>query len=61
MTKIDKKIIDDINLISKIMEKNNLSEVRKALTENYSYKLKKNLNENSNPFHKRSETKDNKR
>ncbi len=60
MTKIDKKISDDINLISKIMEKNNLSELE--ITDGkYSYKLKKNYDENSQFIsHKKSETKDNK-
>ena len=60
MTKIDKKISDDINLISKIMEKNNLSELE--ITDGkYSYKLKKNYDESSQFIsNKKSETKDNK-
>ncbi len=42
MTKIDKKIIEDIELLSKTMIKNNLSEVE--ITDgNFSYKLKKSV------------------
>ena len=42
MTKIDKKIIENIELLSKTMIKNNLSEVE--ITDgNFSYKLKKSV------------------
>ena len=49
MTKIDKKIIDDVGLISKLMEKNNLSELEIS-NGKFSYKLKKNLNEIKKPL-----------
>ncbi len=45
MKKIDKNIIDDISLISKLMEKNNLSELEIS-DGKFSYKLKKNFLEN---------------
>ena len=40
MNKIDKKILEDIDILSKAMEKNNLCEV-KFSDENISYELKK--------------------
>ena len=40
MTRIDKKILEDIDVLSKAMEKNNLCEV-KFSDENISYELKK--------------------
>ena len=42
MTKIDKKIIDNIELLSKTMIKNNLSEIEIS-DGDFSYKLKKTL------------------
>ena len=42
MTKIDKKIIENIELLSKTMIKNNLSEVEVS-DGNFSYKAKKIL------------------
>ena len=42
MTKIDKKIIESIDLLSKTMIKNNLSEIEVS-DGNFSYKLKKIL------------------
>ncbi len=42
MKKIDKKIIDDIGLISKLMEKNKLAELEIS-DGKFSYKLKKNF------------------
>ena len=42
MTKIDKKIIDSIELLSKTMIKNNLSEVEVSIG-SFSYKLKKSV------------------
>ena len=45
MKKIDKKIIDDIGLISKLMEKNNLAELEIS-DGKFSYKLKKKFLEN---------------
>ena len=52
MTKIDKKIIDNIELLSKTMIKNNLSEIEIS-DGDFSYKLKKN-SENNN-IHKADE------
>ena len=45
MKKIDKNIIDDIGLISRLMEKNNLAELEIS-DGKFSYKLKKNFLEN---------------
>ncbi len=60
MTKIDKKITDDIILISKMMEKNNLSELEIS-DGKFSYKLKKNNNDYSQPIlNKQLEIKDEK-
>ena len=57
MTKIDKKIIDDIGLISKIMEKNNLVELEIS-DGKFSYKLKKNFLE-SKKTHIKGDTSEN--
>ena len=46
MTKIDKKIIENIELLSKTMIKNNLSEVEVS-DGNFSYKLKKSSKDNN--------------
>ena len=40
MSRIDKKVLEDIDILSKAMERNNLCEV-KFSTENISYELKK--------------------
>ena len=40
MNRIDKKVLEDIDILSKAMERNNLCEV-KFSTENISYELKK--------------------
>ena len=45
MKKQDKKIIDDIEFLSQLMEKNNLKELEIS-DGKLSYKLKKNQNEN---------------
>ena len=44
MKKKDKKIIDDIDFLSQLMEKNNLNELEIS-NGKFSYKLKKNQNE----------------
>ncbi len=44
MKKLDKKITEDIDFLSKLMEKNNLSELDIS-DGKFSYKLKKNTNE----------------
>ena len=49
MSKLDKKIIDDITELSKLMIKNNLSELE-ITNEKITYKMKKNLLENKNQF-----------
>jgi len=45
MTKLEKKIIDDIDELSKLMEKNNLSELDIS-SGKFTYRLKKNSLEN---------------
>jgi acetyl-CoA carboxylase biotin carboxyl carrier protein len=45
MTKLEKKIIDDIDELSKLMEKNNLSELDIS-SEKFTYRLKKNSFDN---------------
>ena len=40
MNRIDKKVLEDIDILSKAMERNNLYEVKFSI-ENISYELKK--------------------